>query len=101
MFWGSGFREKTLKAYFGTSRVSVGNSNRAWPWSLSQVRYAGGGAADSVLQYIFYQPIIHRWRETDFFPCSVTCGGGEDAGRGAGPAAGVRTPGGGRGLLGG
>ncbi|KAM3590519.1 uncharacterized protein V6R79_011056 [Siganus canaliculatus] len=32
--------------------------------------------ADSVVQYIFYQPIIHRWRETDFFPCSVTCGGG-------------------------
>ncbi|KAK5622669.1 hypothetical protein CRENBAI_026490 [Crenichthys baileyi] len=32
--------------------------------------------ADSVIQYIYYQPIIHRWRETDFFPCSVTCGGG-------------------------
>ncbi|XP_069026392.1 ADAMTS-like protein 1 [Embiotoca jacksoni] len=32
--------------------------------------------ADSVVQYIYYQPIIHRWRETDFFPCSVTCGGG-------------------------
>ncbi|XP_018615179.1 ADAMTS-like protein 1 isoform X1 [Scleropages formosus] len=34
------------------------------------------GSADSVVQFIFYQPIIHRWRETDFFPCSVTCGGG-------------------------
>uniref|UniRef100_W5N0T6 ADAMTS like 1 n=1 Tax=Lepisosteus oculatus TaxID=7918 RepID=W5N0T6_LEPOC len=33
-------------------------------------------ASDSVVQFIFYQPIIHRWRETDFFPCSVTCGGG-------------------------
>ncbi|XP_037832326.1 ADAMTS-like protein 1 isoform X3 [Kryptolebias marmoratus] len=32
--------------------------------------------ADSVVQYIYYQPIVHRWRETDFFPCSVTCGGG-------------------------
>ncbi|XP_032439407.1 ADAMTS-like protein 1 isoform X4 [Xiphophorus hellerii] len=32
--------------------------------------------ADSGIQYIYYQPIIHRWRETDFFPCSVTCGGG-------------------------
>ncbi|XP_068164161.1 ADAMTS-like protein 1 isoform X3 [Antennarius striatus] len=32
--------------------------------------------ADSLVQYIYYQPIIHRWRETDFFPCSVTCGGG-------------------------
>ncbi|XP_057712084.1 ADAMTS-like protein 1 isoform X2 [Corythoichthys intestinalis] len=39
-----------------------------------QVQFAGG--PDSVIQYIFYQPIIHRWRETDFFPCSVTCGGG-------------------------
>ncbi|XP_028911077.1 ADAMTS-like protein 1 isoform X1 [Ornithorhynchus anatinus] len=34
------------------------------------------GAADSVVQFIFYQPIIHRWRETDFFPCSASCGGG-------------------------
>nr|XP_046236541.1 ADAMTS-like protein 1 isoform X1 [Scatophagus argus] len=39
-----------------------------------KVQYASG--ADSVVQYIYYQPIIHRWRETDFFPCSVTCGGG-------------------------
>ncbi|XP_077400999.1 ADAMTS-like protein 1 isoform X4 [Vanacampus margaritifer] len=39
-----------------------------------QVQFAGG--PDSVIQYIFYQPIVHRWRETDFFPCSVTCGGG-------------------------
>ncbi|XP_043917142.1 ADAMTS-like protein 1 [Protopterus annectens] len=34
------------------------------------------GATDSVVQFIFYQPISHRWRETDYFPCSVTCGGG-------------------------
>ncbi|XP_033465608.1 ADAMTS-like protein 1 isoform X4 [Epinephelus lanceolatus] len=39
-----------------------------------KVQLASG--ADSVVQYIYYQPIIHRWRETDFFPCSVTCGGG-------------------------
>ncbi|XP_065806720.1 ADAMTS-like protein 1 isoform X5 [Labrus bergylta] len=39
-----------------------------------KVLFASG--ADSVVQYIYYQPIIHRWRETDFFPCSVTCGGG-------------------------
>ncbi|XP_065405544.1 ADAMTS-like protein 1 isoform X7 [Chrysemys picta bellii] len=39
-----------------------------------KVRYAG--AADSAVQFIFYQPIIHRWRETDFFPCSASCGGG-------------------------
>lgn len=31
---------------------------------------------DSVAQFLFYQPIVHRWRETDFYPCSVTCGGG-------------------------
>ncbi|KAM9836358.1 ADAMTS-like protein 1 [Aulostomus maculatus] len=39
-----------------------------------KVQFTSG--ADSVVQYIYYQPIIHRWRETDFFPCSVTCGGG-------------------------
>ncbi|KAF3698002.1 ADAMTS-like protein 1 [Channa argus] len=39
-----------------------------------KVQFTSG--ADSVVQYMFYQPIIHRWRETDFFPCSVTCGGG-------------------------
>uniref|UniRef100_I3JQ76 ADAMTS like 1 n=1 Tax=Oreochromis niloticus TaxID=8128 RepID=I3JQ76_ORENI len=39
-----------------------------------KVQFTGG--TDSVVQYIYYQPIIHRWRETDFFPCSVTCGGG-------------------------
>ncbi|XP_075787629.1 ADAMTS-like protein 1 isoform X6 [Pelodiscus sinensis] len=39
-----------------------------------KIRYAG--AADSAVQFIFYQPIIHRWRETDFFPCSASCGGG-------------------------
>ncbi|KAF7244551.1 ADAMTS-like protein 1 [Varanus komodoensis] len=39
-----------------------------------KIHYAG--AADSTVQFIFYQPIIHRWRETDFFPCSASCGGG-------------------------
>ncbi|XP_047676531.1 ADAMTS-like protein 1 isoform X1 [Tachysurus fulvidraco] len=39
-----------------------------------KVHYASG--TESVVQFIYYQPIIHRWRETDFFPCSVTCGGG-------------------------
>ncbi|RXM99651.1 ADAMTS-like protein 1 [Acipenser ruthenus] len=40
----------------------------------NQIRYVS--ASDSIVQFIFYQPIIHRWRETDFFPCSATCGGG-------------------------
>ncbi|XP_076583561.1 ADAMTS-like protein 3 isoform X4 [Chaetodon auriga] len=31
---------------------------------------------DTVVQFLFYQPIRYQWRETDFFPCSVTCGGG-------------------------
>uniref|UniRef100_A0A8B9DPX1 ADAMTS-like protein 1 n=1 Tax=Anser cygnoides TaxID=8845 RepID=A0A8B9DPX1_ANSCY len=39
-----------------------------------KIRYAG--AADCSVQFMFYQPIIHRWRETDFFPCSASCGGG-------------------------
>lgn len=44
--------------------------------TLFQIHYAG--AADSSVQFIFYQPIIHRWRETDFFPCSASCGGGNE-----------------------
>ncbi|XP_069567566.1 ADAMTS-like protein 3 isoform X1 [Brachyistius frenatus] len=35
-----------------------------------------GGSKDTVIQFLFYQPIRYQWRETDFFPCSVTCGGG-------------------------
>uniref|UniRef100_A0A8D0C6X9 ADAMTS like 3 n=1 Tax=Scleropages formosus TaxID=113540 RepID=A0A8D0C6X9_SCLFO len=31
---------------------------------------------DTLVQFVFYQPIRYQWRETDFFPCSVTCGGG-------------------------
>ncbi|XP_016135918.1 ADAMTS-like protein 3 [Sinocyclocheilus grahami] len=37
------------------------------------VKYAG--LKDTVMQFMFYQPIRYQWRETDFFPCSVTCGG--------------------------
>ncbi|XP_073083232.1 ADAMTS-like protein 3 isoform X4 [Manis javanica] len=33
-------------------------------------------AKDSVVQFFFYQPVSHQWRQTDFFPCTVTCGGG-------------------------
>uniref|UniRef100_A0A8D0CF65 ADAMTS like 3 n=1 Tax=Scleropages formosus TaxID=113540 RepID=A0A8D0CF65_SCLFO len=31
---------------------------------------------NTLVQFVFYQPIRYQWRETDFFPCSVTCGGG-------------------------
>ncbi|XP_045696740.1 ADAMTS-like protein 1 isoform X1 [Phyllostomus hastatus] len=40
------------------------------------VKIHNSGLANSTVQFFFYQPIIHRWRETDFFPCSATCGGG-------------------------
>ncbi|KAL2088974.1 hypothetical protein ACEWY4_015873 [Coilia grayii] len=39
-----------------------------------KVRYAA--PRDTVLQFMFYQPIRYQWRETDYFPCSVSCGGG-------------------------
>uniref|UniRef100_A0A8C4R3H2 ADAMTS-like 3 n=1 Tax=Eptatretus burgeri TaxID=7764 RepID=A0A8C4R3H2_EPTBU len=35
-----------------------------------------GGPGETVVHFLFYQPIGHLWKETDFFPCSVTCGGG-------------------------
>lgn len=40
-----------------------------------QVKYAA--PKDTVVMYMFYQPIRYQWRETDFFPCSVKCGGGK------------------------
>ncbi|XP_012588151.1 PREDICTED: ADAMTS-like protein 3 [Condylura cristata] len=40
-----------------------------------QTRFTEAG--DSVVQFFFYQPISHQWRQTDFFPCTATCGGGE------------------------
>uniref|UniRef100_A0A2K6TZ35 ADAMTS like 3 n=1 Tax=Saimiri boliviensis boliviensis TaxID=39432 RepID=A0A2K6TZ35_SAIBB len=39
-----------------------------------QTRYTA--AKDTMVQFFFYQPISHQWRQTDFFPCTVTCGGG-------------------------
>ncbi|XP_030650096.1 ADAMTS-like protein 3 [Chanos chanos] len=39
-----------------------------------KVKYAA--PKETVMQFMFYQPIRYQWRETDFFPCSVTCGGG-------------------------
>ncbi|XP_062327574.1 ADAMTS-like protein 3 isoform X2 [Osmerus eperlanus] len=41
---------------------------------IIKVKY--GGPRDTVIQFLFYQPIRYQWVETDFFPCSVTCGGG-------------------------
>ncbi|KAK3562516.1 hypothetical protein QTP86_034766 [Hemibagrus guttatus] len=39
-----------------------------------KVKYAA--PKDTVVMFMFYQPIRYQWRETDFFPCSVKCGGG-------------------------
>ncbi|XP_039714407.1 ADAMTS-like protein 3 isoform X2 [Pteropus medius] len=41
---------------------------------IFKTRYTA--AKDSTVQFFFYQPISHQWRQTDFFPCTVTCGGG-------------------------
>ncbi|XP_051896608.1 ADAMTS-like protein 3 [Pristis pectinata] len=41
---------------------------------IIKTRYVS--SRDSVVQFMFYQPISHQWRETDFYPCTVTCGGG-------------------------
>ncbi|NXB92812.1 ATL3 protein, partial [Vidua chalybeata] len=41
---------------------------------IIKTRYSG--SKESVVQFFFYQPISHQWRQTEFFPCTVTCGGG-------------------------
>ncbi|KAE8617973.1 hypothetical protein XENTR_v10009239 [Xenopus tropicalis] len=41
---------------------------------IIKIKYAA--PKDSIVQFYFYQPISHQWRQTDFFPCTVTCGGG-------------------------
>nr|XP_046243182.1 ADAMTS-like protein 3 isoform X1 [Scatophagus argus] len=43
---------------------------------IIKMKYEGPKDKDTVVQSLFYQPIRYQWRETDFFPCSVTCGGG-------------------------
>ncbi|XP_058011738.1 ADAMTS-like protein 3 isoform X4 [Ahaetulla prasina] len=41
---------------------------------IVKARYTA--AKESMVQFFFYQPISHQWRQTEFFPCTVTCGGG-------------------------
>lgn len=61
---------------FGKVREALARCTRCFLTVLSvQTRYTA--AKDSVVQFFFYQPISHQWRQTDFFPCTVTCGGGE------------------------
>ncbi|XP_072574018.1 ADAMTS-like protein 3 isoform X1 [Paramormyrops kingsleyae] len=40
------------------------------------VKVKSTAPSDTLVQFMFYQPIRYQWRETGFFPCSVTCGGG-------------------------
>ncbi|XP_016112960.1 ADAMTS-like protein 3, partial [Sinocyclocheilus grahami] len=55
-------------------RITAKGSDMIVNLGSPQLKYAG--PKDTVMQFMFYQPIRYQWRETDFFPCSVTCGGG-------------------------
>lgn len=46
------------------------------PWSLSPLQLRYSAPRNTLVQFSFYQPIRYQWRETDFFPCTVSCGGG-------------------------
>ncbi|XP_016887875.1 ADAMTS-like protein 3 isoform X2 [Cynoglossus semilaevis] len=58
----------------GTDRQTLRTSGPLHSDYIVKLKY--GGPKDTVVQFLFYQPIRYQWRETDFFPCSVTCGGG-------------------------
>ncbi|KAM4602374.1 ADAMTS-like protein 3 [Polymixia lowei] len=58
----------------GTDRQTVRTHGPLSTDYIIKIKY--GGSRDTVVQFLFYQPIRYQWRETDFFPCSVTCGGG-------------------------
>ncbi|XP_056134285.1 ADAMTS-like protein 3 [Lampris incognitus] len=58
----------------GTDRQTLRTQGPLSADFIIKIKY--GGPRDTAVQFLFYQPIRYRWRETDFFPCSVTCGGG-------------------------
>ncbi|GLD66982.1 ADAMTS-like protein 3 isoform X1, partial [Lates japonicus] len=58
----------------GTDRQTLRTHGQLNADYIIKMKY--GGPKDTVVQFLFYQPIRYQWRETDFFPCSVTCGGG-------------------------
>uniref|UniRef100_A0A4W6CXC3 ADAMTS-like 3 n=1 Tax=Lates calcarifer TaxID=8187 RepID=A0A4W6CXC3_LATCA len=58
----------------GTDRQTLRTHGKLNADYIIKMKY--GGPKDTVVQFLFYQPIRYQWRETDFFPCSVTCGGG-------------------------
>uniref|UniRef100_A0AAZ3R9B0 Ig-like domain-containing protein n=1 Tax=Oncorhynchus tshawytscha TaxID=74940 RepID=A0AAZ3R9B0_ONCTS len=58
----------------GTDRQTLRTQGPLGADYIIKVKYAA--PKDTMVQFLFYQPIRYQWRETDFFPCSVTCGGG-------------------------
>uniref|UniRef100_A0A674EQY4 ADAMTS like 3 n=1 Tax=Salmo trutta TaxID=8032 RepID=A0A674EQY4_SALTR len=58
----------------GTDRQTFRTQGPLGADYIIKVKYAA--PRDTMVQFLFYQPIRYQWRETDFFPCSVTCGGG-------------------------
>uniref|UniRef100_A0A673Z7D6 ADAMTS like 3 n=1 Tax=Salmo trutta TaxID=8032 RepID=A0A673Z7D6_SALTR len=58
----------------GTDRQTLRTQGPLGADYIIKVKYAA--PRDTMVQFLFYQPIRYQWRETDFFPCSVTCGGG-------------------------
>ncbi|KAM3625298.1 uncharacterized protein V6R79_009807 [Siganus canaliculatus] len=83
-----GWREETTLA--STGSYTIGNTSLDFQRGTDRqtlrthgplnadyfIKFKYGGTKDTVVQFLFYQPIQYQWRETDFFPCSVTCGGG-------------------------
>ncbi|XP_038557985.1 ADAMTS-like protein 3 isoform X1 [Micropterus salmoides] len=64
----------SLDFHRGTDRQTLRTRGPLSADYIIKMKY--GGSKDTVVQFVFYQPIRYQWRETDFFPCSVTCGGG-------------------------
>ncbi|XP_019911552.2 ADAMTS-like protein 3 isoform X1 [Esox lucius] len=58
----------------GTDRQTLRTQGPLKADFFIKVKYAA--PRDTVIQFLFYKPIRYQWRETEFFPCSVTCGGG-------------------------
>ncbi|XP_069481103.1 ADAMTS-like protein 3 isoform X2 [Ambystoma mexicanum] len=64
----------TLDFQKGPERETIKTQGPLGADFIVKIRYSA--PKDSVVQFFFYQPISHQWRQTDFFPCTVTCGGG-------------------------
>uniref|UniRef100_A0A6Q2YPM5 ADAMTS-like 3 n=1 Tax=Esox lucius TaxID=8010 RepID=A0A6Q2YPM5_ESOLU len=60
----------------GTDRQTLRTQGPLKADFFIKVRQGRAAEWDTVIQFLFYKPIRYQWRETEFFPCSVTCGGG-------------------------